>query len=171
MHGWIRVKIWPFVVIGNCWVPSPLSSCRRHPPSCSWACHPPPHLLYITQVEWPCCRRFGWSSTSGVHDDSTTAINPWTVPKLHRVIHPRFRMVMVWFLRLAVLLGEKKVARKALVNPCHIQIESGGNEWRQDRALSLSEKGKRHREIAPVETPRSILMCHTIGLAMLDEMP
>jgi len=37
-------------------------------------------------------------------------------------------MVMVWFLRLAVLLGEKKVARKALVNPCHIQIESGGNE-------------------------------------------
>ena len=68
---------------------------------------------------------------------------------------------MIWFHRLAVLLGGKSLARKIFVSLSHAVIHPGGNEWRHALALSLSEKGNTRRRMASVETLLSFNVSHT----------
>ena len=53
------------------------------------------------------------------------------------------------------------MARKALVNSSQLVMHPDGKECNQALALSLNEKGNKHRRIASVETPSSFNVSHT----------
>jgi len=62
---------------------------------------------------------------------------------------------------LAILLGGKNLTRKTFLNLSHAVMHPGGNEWSHAHALSLCEKGNRHKLITSVETPLSFNMSPT----------
>jgi len=57
---------------------------------------------------------------------------------------------VIWFLKFAVLLGGKNLARKAFVNSSHVEIDPGGKECSHALALSLNENENRRRRMASV---------------------
>jgi len=65
---------------------------------------------------------------------------------------------VIWFLKLVILLDGKNLARKALVSSSHVLINPEGKECSHAHALSLSEKGNNHSQMASVET----LLCFNV---------
>ena len=88
---------------------------------------------------------------------------PWCGQALNRSLYlsqasksdsPRFWLNLeIWFLRTAVLLGGKYLARNTLLRSSQVVIELGGRESNQSRALSLREKGNDLSRIASGEAP------------------
>ena len=68
---------------------------------------------------------------------------------------------MIWFLKLAILLGGKNLAKKAFfVSSSHVEIDLGGKECSHALALSLDENGNR-RKRAVVDAPFIFTVSHT----------
>ena len=68
---------------------------------------------------------------------------------------------MIWFLKLAILLRGKNLARKALVNSSQVVVHPDGKECNEALALSLNAKGNKRWWIASVETPLSFNVSQT----------
>jgi len=68
--------------------------------------------------------------------------------------------LVIQFLKLTVLLGGKNLARIVLANSSQVVMHPDGKECNHALALSLKEKGNRHRRIASVETPLSFNVLH-----------
>ena len=68
---------------------------------------------------------------------------------------------MIWFLKLAVLLSGKYLARNALVSSSHVVTECIGNEWSHALALSVSANGNIWRRMASEETLFIFKVLHT----------
>ena len=60
---------------------------------------------------------------------------------------------VIWFLKLAVLLGGINLAMKAFVTSSHVEIDPGGSECSHALALSLNENRNRRRRITSVDAP------------------
>jgi len=68
---------------------------------------------------------------------------------------------VIWFRKLAVLLGGKNLARKVFVSSSHVVIDPRGNECSHALTLSLSENGNRRRRMASVDAPLIFRMSYT----------
>jgi len=68
---------------------------------------------------------------------------------------------VIWFGKVAVLLGGKNLARKAFVSSSHVVIDPGGKECSHALALSLSENRNKRRRMASVDAPLIFRVSYT----------
>lgn len=60
--------------------------------------------------------------------------------------------VVIWFLNTVVLLGGKYLAKNAFLSSFQVLMEFAGRDCSRALALSLREKGKRHKQMASGST-------------------
>jgi len=68
---------------------------------------------------------------------------------------------VIWFIKLAVLLGGKNLARKAFLSSSLVEIDPGYKECSYALALSLGENGNRCRRMASVDVLFIFRVSHT----------